>query len=63
LDSLWAKLKITDAHRAEFNAEIQSNPRRNGKTMPINDIWIVSIALQHGQKLYTYDKHFEFVPG
>ncbi len=63
LDSPRVQLHIIDEDTAEFYAEIQNRLRRKGKPIPTNDIWIASIALQHGLKLYTNDQHFKFVPG
>ena len=63
LDSPRVQLPIIDEDTAEFYAEIQNRLRRKGKPIPTNDIWIASIALQHGLKLYTNDQHFKFVPG
>jgi len=63
LDSPRVQLHIIDEDTAEFYAEIQNGLRRKGKPIPTNDIWIASIALQHGLKLYTNDQHFKFVPG
>jgi len=63
LDSPRVQLHILDEDTAEFYAEIQNGLRRKGKPIPTNDIWIASIALQHGLKLYTNDQHFKFVPG
>ena len=63
LDSPRVQLQIIDEDTAEFYAEIQNGLRKKGKPIPTNDIWIASIALQHGLKLYTNDQHFKFVPG
>jgi len=63
LDSPRVQLHIVDENTAEFYAEIQNKLRSKGKPIPTNDIWIASIALQHGLKLYTNDQHFKFVPG
>ena len=63
LDSPRVQLHIIDEDTAEFYAEIQNGLRKKGKPIPTNDIWIASIALQHGLKLYTNDQHFKYVPG
>jgi len=34
-----------------------------GKPMPINDIWIAAIAVQHDLTLVTRDAHFAAVDG
>ena len=37
--------------------------RRKGCPVPVNDIWIAALALQHGIKLLTNDRHFTKVAG
>ena len=63
LDSPRVQLHIIDENTAEFYAEIKNGLRKKGNPIPTNDIWIASIALQHGLKLYTNDQHFKYVPG
>jgi tRNA(fMet)-specific endonuclease VapC len=63
LDSPRVRIHIIDEDTAEFYAEILDGLRKKGKPIPTNDIWIASIALQHGLKLYTHDQHFKSVPG
>ena len=63
LDSPRVQIRIIDEDTAEFYAEILGGLRKKGKPIPTNDIWIASIALQHGLKLYTHDQHFKSVPG
>ena len=63
LDSPRVQLHNIDEDTAEFYAEIKTGLRKKGKPIPTNDIWIASIALQHGLKLYTKDQHFKYVPG
>ena len=47
----------------EFYAETLNNLRKKGRPIPTNDIWIASVALQHGLKLFSKDHHFKYVPG
>ncbi|CAB1064728.1 hypothetical protein D1BOALGB6SA_9525 [Olavius sp. associated proteobacterium Delta 1] len=63
LDSPRVQLHTIDEETAEFYAEIKNGLRKKGKPIPTNEIWIASIALQHGLKLYTNDRHFKYVPG
>ena len=37
--------------------------RKKGKPIPTNDIWIASVAFQHGFPLVTKDRHFEHISG
>lgn len=34
-----------------------------GTPIPTNDIWIAASAFQHGYTVFSYDAHFELVPG
>jgi tRNA(fMet)-specific endonuclease VapC len=52
-----------DTETAEFYAKIVSELKLSGSPIPTNDIWIASLALQHGIKLFTTDNHFKKVPG
>ena len=63
LDSPRVQLHTIDEDTAEFYAEVLNGLKKKGKPIPTNDIWIASIALQHGLKLYTNDQHFKYVPG
>jgi predicted nucleic acid-binding protein len=37
--------------------------RRDGRQLPMSDIVVAALAVQHNLPLYTLDKHFEQVPG
>lgn len=37
--------------------------RRQGLTVPLMDLLIATLALEHGHELYTGDEHFRRVPG
>ena len=63
LDAPRVKIYGIDEDTAEFYAEILNNLRKKGRPIPTNDIWIASIALQYGLKLFSKDHHFKHVPG
>ena len=63
LDAPRVRLYSIDETTAEYYAEILYQLRKLGKPIPTNDIWIGAVALQYGLKLFTKDKHFEYVPG
>jgi tRNA(fMet)-specific endonuclease VapC len=44
-------------------AQIHAALRKRGRPIPTNDLWIASIAVEHGLVLYTRDAHFAEVPG
>lgn len=37
--------------------------RRKGITLPLTDLVIAALALEHGCQVYTLDPHFEQIPG
>ena len=52
-----------DSETSEFYAKIYDELKRSGDPIPTNDLWIAALALQHGTKLFTLDKHFKKVQG
>lgn len=52
-----------DSETSEFYAKIYDELKRSGDPIPTNDLWIAALALQHGTKLFTMDKHFRKVQG
>jgi len=51
-ESLWFKA-----------GELSALVKKQGKTIPLSDILIASLALEHGLTILTVDKHFEQIPG
>ncbi len=60
-----SSVKILNATRetAEFFAFVKDNLKRQGKPLPINDIWIAAHTLESGSTLVTFDKHFTDIEG
>lgn len=52
-----------DTETSEFYSKIYYDLRSASTPIPANDLWIAALALQHGIKLLTLDKHFSKVPG
>jgi tRNA(fMet)-specific endonuclease VapC len=50
-----------DSNTASHYADISNDLRARGKPIPENDMWIASVALQHGLPLAARDKHFNHV--
>ena len=50
-----------NADTASYYADISNELRARGKPIPENDMWIASVALQHGLPLAARDKHFNHV--
>lgn len=44
-------------------AHIHQALRARGTPIPTNDLWIASLAIEHGLVVYTRDVHFTKVPG
>jgi len=63
LDSPRVRLYGIDEDTAEFYADILNRLCKKGKQIPTNDIWIASVARQHGLQLYTSDRHFKYISG
>lgn len=63
LDSPRVVLYTVDSDTAGFYAEVFTQLRYQGTPIPTNDIWIASLAFQHGLKMFTRDRHFEKVAG
>jgi predicted nucleic acid-binding protein len=63
LDAPRVHIYRIDENTAEFYAEIIKILREKGSPIPTNDIWIASVAFQHGLRLYSKDEHFGKIPG
>lgn len=63
LDAPRVRLYGLDETTAEFYASTLTALRKIGKPIPTNDVWIASVAFQHGLPLFTKDRHFGVIPG
>lgn len=43
--------------------ELSSSLRRRGTTVPLMDIVIAALAMEHDAEVFTTDPHFEKIPG
>jgi predicted nucleic acid-binding protein len=43
--------------------EISASLKREGKNLPLSDIFIATLAIEHNLQVFTLDKHFEQIPG
>lgn len=48
---------------AEEYARLLQEARRIGRPIPTNDAWIAAFAFHQGVPLWTYDSHFDSLPG
>lgn len=63
LDSPRVVVHTIDVETAEFYASILNSLKSAGTPIPTNDIWIAAVAFQYGYKLFSKDKHFDFIQG
>lgn len=43
--------------------QLANGLRNRGRTIPLSDVTIAVVAMQHDEPVLTTDRHFEFVPG
>jgi tRNA(fMet)-specific endonuclease VapC len=65
LDLLEATVRVLDITRETANvyATLRFDLKQRGKPIPENDIWIASLARQHGLAILSQDAHFDTIPG
>ena len=63
LDAPRVSLYGITENTAEFYADILNRLKEAGKPIPTNDIWIAAVAFEHGFRLYSKDRHFQYVQG
>ena len=62
LKSSWPVL-ILDVMTAHFYAEIRNQLRKAGRMIPVNDLWIGALAIQHQLPILSEDRHFDYIDG
>lgn len=63
LDSPRVQIMAVTEATADYYARVFAALRRKGRPIPTNDLWIAASALEHGQRLYSYDAHFSEIDG
>jgi predicted nucleic acid-binding protein len=53
---------FADDHTTLHYASLYKQLRAQGTPIPINDLWIASLVVQHNLVLYTRDEHFQHLP-
>jgi tRNA(fMet)-specific endonuclease VapC len=56
------ELLCPDEQTARTYGALLVQMRRAGTPIPINDLWIAALTMQHGLRLLTRDRHFERIP-
>ncbi len=62
LKSSWPVLTL-DVMTAHFYAEIRNQLRKVGRMIPVNDLWIGALAIQHQLPILSEDRHFDYIDG
>lgn len=65
IDDLVQGLEVLgcDLETARQYGDVKNDLRQKGRPIPENDVWIATIALQHGLTLVSRDTHFDEVSG
>ncbi len=51
-----------DTETLRHYVELFLQLRLAGRPIPLNDLWIAALCVQHGLSLFTRDKHFNHLP-
>jgi predicted nucleic acid-binding protein len=62
LNSERVRVLLADEETTHHFARIFSQLRLQGTPIPVNDIWIAALAVQHDLLLFTRDGHFDCLP-
>jgi tRNA(fMet)-specific endonuclease VapC len=62
LNSPRVRLLLPDEQTTFHYATLFTQLRRQASPIPTNDLWIASLAIQHGLILLTRDAHFRHLP-
>jgi len=62
LDFPRVRILACDEQTTHFYGELKLQLRRQGTPIPINDVWIAALAIQHRMTLFTYDRDFDRLP-
>ncbi len=62
LDSPRVDILYADEQTTRHYAQLYVQLRKKGTPIPINDIWIAALVLQHNHSLITFDTDFDQLP-
>ena len=62
LDRARVEVLRCDEETAVRYAELKLQLKKQGTPIPINDVWIAALVLQHQATLFTRDSDFERIP-
>lgn len=62
LQSSRVSILLPDEDTATHFAYLDQQLRQQGTPIPVNDLWIAALVVQHGLVLCTSDAHFDHLP-
>lgn len=62
LDSPRVGLLTCDEQTSHFYADLKIQLFKQGTPIPINDVWIAALAIQHAVPLHSLDTDFDRIP-
>lgn len=62
LNSPRVRTVFPDGDTTHYFARIFAQLRLLGRPIPVNDIWIAALAVQHNLALFPRDAHFDSLP-
>jgi tRNA(fMet)-specific endonuclease VapC len=62
LEKTTVSVLLPGRETAEQYGRLFAQLKRGGTPIPINDVWIAALALEHNLRLVTRDQHFEHIP-
>ena len=62
LNSPRVRVLMADEETTHHFARIFAQLRLQGTPIPVNDIWIAGLAVQHDLLLFSRDRHFDCLP-
>jgi len=62
LDAPRVEVLSCDERTTPMYAMLKHQLKRQGTPIPINDVWIAALVLQHRGTLFTHDSDFEHLP-
>lgn len=63
LNQPFVEMRDTTFATAEGYARIKKILRSQGTPIPTNDVWIAAHATESASELWSFDRHFEVIPG
>ena len=62
LNSPRVRVLLADEETTHHFARVFAQLRLQGTPIPVNDIWIAALAVQHDLLLFSRDRHFDCLP-